>query len=289
VDPDATNNAVSYSLLSNPGDLFAIDAVTGVVTVASAIDREVVGPSVDITVLATSADGSTSSQSFTIAINELLQTVLHYVGTTGDDLMDFGSSLESVYVQSRAGNDTVIGSVFADTIYGAEGHDSIVGNGGDDNLFGGAGNDTLIAVGGAPLIEGGDGDDAIFIDAAALLLPATDILGGAGFDSVTISAGPSLSLSDILGSMSQVELIDFSAPGVSADLRAFNHAAATSLLGASGPGLNLALRLDGDDLFSIDDPVGDGFSFAQVGNIYTFYNSEILQDATTEIAKVSLI
>ncbi|MFY8041177.1 MAG: cadherin domain-containing protein, partial [Bosea sp. (in: a-proteobacteria)] len=41
IDPDATTNTVSYSLSSNPGGLFAIDAVTGVVTVASAIDREV--------------------------------------------------------------------------------------------------------------------------------------------------------------------------------------------------------------------------------------------------------
>jgi hypothetical protein len=71
VDPDQTNNTVSYSLSSNPGGLFAIDAVTGVVTVASAINREVVGPTTSITVLATSADGSTSSQSFSIAIGDV--------------------------------------------------------------------------------------------------------------------------------------------------------------------------------------------------------------------------
>ena len=67
-DADATTNAITYSLLSNDSGRFAIDANTGVVTVASAIDREVDGPTRSITIRATSADGSFSDQSFTIAI-----------------------------------------------------------------------------------------------------------------------------------------------------------------------------------------------------------------------------
>ena len=39
-DADATTNGVIYSLSSNPGGLFAINATTGVVTTAVAIDRE---------------------------------------------------------------------------------------------------------------------------------------------------------------------------------------------------------------------------------------------------------
>lgn len=70
-DADATNHTVSYSLTSNPGGLFAIDANTGAVTVASAIDREAVGASVDIEVTATSTDGSSAAKTFTIAINGL--------------------------------------------------------------------------------------------------------------------------------------------------------------------------------------------------------------------------
>ncbi len=494
-DLDATDNAVSYSLASNPGGLFAIDALTGVVTVASAIDREVVGPTTDITVRATSADGSVADTVFTIAVGD---DFVAYLGTAGNEVLNYSGSTENVYVVALGGNDIIIGSSFADTIdggdgddtvvgqagndsligglgtdwvlggqgadsldggagfdfvdysgdvvgvvvnlqwqtasgvlgseahgdliagfegaaggsgndtitgsggidyifggdgndlleggmggdnleggagfdlvsyvndtvgvvvnlalqtatggigsearddvlsgiegaigglgadtltggaagtelygwdgddvltgglgddeiYGGAGHDLINGEGGDDfleggvgndTLLGGLGNDTLVSGGDVGIIDGGADNDAIFIDASALLLPATDILGGSGIDSVTISAGSALSLSDVLGSMSQVERIDFSAPGVSADLSAFNHAAATSLLGASGPGLNLDLVLNGDDVFSISDPVGDGFSFAQAGNVYTFYNSEVLQDATTEIAKVSLI
>jgi hypothetical protein len=44
-DADATNNGVTYALSSNPGGLFAIDATTGVVTTAAAIDREALGAS----------------------------------------------------------------------------------------------------------------------------------------------------------------------------------------------------------------------------------------------------
>ncbi len=70
-DLDATTNVITYSLTSNPGGLFQIDANTGVVTTAAAINREVHGASRSITVQATSSDGSTSTQTFTIAINDL--------------------------------------------------------------------------------------------------------------------------------------------------------------------------------------------------------------------------
>ena len=68
-DADATNNAISYSLTENAGGRFAVHATTGVVTVASGslLDREA-APSHDIIVQATSADGSSSSQSFTVAL-----------------------------------------------------------------------------------------------------------------------------------------------------------------------------------------------------------------------------
>ena len=69
VDPDGTNNAVSYRLADDAGGRFAIDASTGVVSVADGtrLDFEAAA-SHGITVLATSTDGSTSSQRFTIAL-----------------------------------------------------------------------------------------------------------------------------------------------------------------------------------------------------------------------------
>jgi Ca2+-binding RTX toxin-like protein len=70
-DADGTNNGVTYSLSSNPGGLFQINATNGVVTTAGAINREVLGASVTIEVTAESADGSTSAEEFVITINDL--------------------------------------------------------------------------------------------------------------------------------------------------------------------------------------------------------------------------
>ncbi len=70
-DADATNNAITYSLFDNDGGRFTIDATTGVVTVAGAINRESDGPTRTITVRATSADGSFTDQNYTIAINDV--------------------------------------------------------------------------------------------------------------------------------------------------------------------------------------------------------------------------
>ena len=70
-DADATNNAITYSLQDDDGGRFAINASTGVVTVAGAIDREADGASRNVTVRATSADGSFTDQVFTIGINDL--------------------------------------------------------------------------------------------------------------------------------------------------------------------------------------------------------------------------
>ncbi len=68
-DADGTDS-VSYSLDNDAGGRFAINATTGVVTVAGAIDREAAS-SYDITVRATSTDGSSTTQIFTIQIGDV--------------------------------------------------------------------------------------------------------------------------------------------------------------------------------------------------------------------------
>ncbi len=70
-DADATTNGITYSLVSDDGGRFAINSSTGVVTVAGAINRETDGPTRNITVRATSADGSFTDQAYTIAINDV--------------------------------------------------------------------------------------------------------------------------------------------------------------------------------------------------------------------------
>ena len=80
-DADATTNAITYSLFDNDGGRFAIDSSSGVVTVAGAIDREADGASRNITVRATSADGSFTDQVMAISINDVDE---FDVGTVSD-------------------------------------------------------------------------------------------------------------------------------------------------------------------------------------------------------------
>jgi len=63
---------ITYTLTDDAGGLFAIDSVTGVVTVAGAIDYEA-ATSHSITVLATSSDGSSNSADFTINVSEVYE------------------------------------------------------------------------------------------------------------------------------------------------------------------------------------------------------------------------
>ncbi|WP_233214590.1 LamG-like jellyroll fold domain-containing protein [Rhodopirellula bahusiensis] len=70
-DLDSTNNTITYSLTSNPDNLFQIDLNTGEVTTAAAIDRETHGDSRTIEIQASSSDGSVATQTFDIAINDL--------------------------------------------------------------------------------------------------------------------------------------------------------------------------------------------------------------------------
>ena len=73
-DADGTNNTVSYQLTDSAGGRFAIDTSTGVVSVATTgspgFDYES-ATSHDIIVEATSADGSKSNVTFTIAVGDV--------------------------------------------------------------------------------------------------------------------------------------------------------------------------------------------------------------------------
>jgi protocadherin Fat 4 len=99
-DADSTNNTITYSLFDNDGGRFAIDSTTGVVTVAGAINREADGASRNITVRATSSDGSHTDQVFSIAINDVDE---FDVGTVTD------TNATSNNVNENASVGTVVG------------------------------------------------------------------------------------------------------------------------------------------------------------------------------------
>ena len=70
-DSDATNNIITYSLIDDDGGRFAIDSATGTVTTTRALDREADGATREVTIRASSTDGSFAEQTFTIAIGDL--------------------------------------------------------------------------------------------------------------------------------------------------------------------------------------------------------------------------
>ena len=79
-DADASNNTVTYILVDAEGNAysageFAIDASTGVVTVAGGIDREE-GSSRTIYVKATSIDGSSETSSFVVNVTDVNESDL---------------------------------------------------------------------------------------------------------------------------------------------------------------------------------------------------------------------
>ena len=155
-DADATNNTITYSLSSNPGSLFAINAATGIVTVNGAIDREVVGASVNLGITAASSDGSATVQTFAVAIGNVVGSTIN--GTANADTI--------------SGTVTVAGQGFAtneeDIINAGNGNDNVSALGGNDELNGGAGNDVLDGGAGNDTLRGGAGADRL--------------LGGAGND-----------------------------------------------------------------------------------------------------------
>jgi Ca2+-binding RTX toxin-like protein len=60
------------------------------------------------------------------------------------------------------GHDTIVGTAYADWIWGGDDNDTIYGLGGDDELGGAAGDDTIEGGTGDDWIEGGSGDDWLY-------------------------------------------------------------------------------------------------------------------------------
>ncbi len=80
-DLDATQSGVSFQLLDNAGGRFAIDASTGVVTVAGSLDYESATQHTLI-VRAFSQDGSIADRSFVIEILPLNDAVPIFTSPT---------------------------------------------------------------------------------------------------------------------------------------------------------------------------------------------------------------
>ncbi|MDN3719297.1 hypothetical protein QW131_08925 [Roseibium salinum] len=185
-DPNVADT-VSYTVSDNR---FTVDA-DGVVTVASGatFDYET-EPTIDLTVTATSSDGSTAQEAFAISVSDVAEAYQmsdgqraftdtgvaesSITGTSGAETITAHDAGSTIY--SGAGDDTIHGGAGNDLIFFGEGADTVYGGAGDDiiddqagtqistqanYIDGGAGNDRIYAGGGDDYIVGGDGYDTL--------------------------------------------------------------------------------------------------------------------------------
>ena len=213
-------------------------------------------------------------------------------GIDGLGYLDSASGVSVNLLTGAAAGGDATGDIIAGgdfrAVTGSAFDDTLSGTAGQDTLTGGDGADILTTNGGNDVVYGGNGNDAIFVSTSELAFPATDIHGGSGADSVTLSGANTFNASDILAAMTQVESIDFTAAGVVADFSNFQAFQAVAILGVSGAGNTLTLDNDGNDTFTVQATAGQSFTDDLSGN-YVFYNDPTLQDASTEIARVSVI
>jgi hypothetical protein len=110
MDPDA-GDSFKFSLSNNAGGMFAIDAATGVVTVAGALEE---GPQT-ITVRATDSHGEYSESDLVVQVGEEVQQLMAF-GSSGIDtfLLDLGQEAITTLVGFNRTNDRLSFSGVAD-------------------------------------------------------------------------------------------------------------------------------------------------------------------------------
>ncbi|MEQ9566991.1 MAG: calcium-binding protein, partial [Pseudomonadales bacterium] len=126
---------------------------------------------------------------------------VHLVATSASDLAE---AVPGFVLDAQAGDDTVLGSDFEDTLIGGQGHDqAFAGDGNDlllfasrddrdegggfvDSIHAGDGDDTISAGGGVSgdYVDAGDGNDIVYFDSAPNLL-----IGGTGGDRFHFQGG----------------------------------------------------------------------------------------------------
>ncbi len=92
------------------------------------------------------------------------------------------------FIDGTSGNDTLIGTVGADQIYGREGNDTLNGKAGVNVIYGGDGSDTIITGKGRDLVFGGDGNDLVNVIGN---YSGTYFVGGYGGDTISLDRAAS--------------------------------------------------------------------------------------------------
>jgi Ca2+-binding RTX toxin-like protein len=136
---DVAGDSVSYYFKDDGGNAvqtlgnFTIDATTGVVTLAAALDYETAS-SYSLRIY-TSDGQAESSSDFTVNVRDAIE------GNNGDNTLNGTAGDDHIY--GYAGNDTISDPAGNDIINGGDGRDLIYDYAGSDNISGGSGFDYI--------------------------------------------------------------------------------------------------------------------------------------------------
>jgi Ca2+-binding RTX toxin-like protein len=216
---DPNGGPATFSLAWDGGSRFAIDPVTGVVTIKNGylFDYDE-AQSYSFVIATTDAQGAYSETSFFVDVIQRTSGVT-INGTEARDFIaatstppgqpfptDFGDTINGL-----GGDDIIIALAGDDVVNGGEGIDEIWGEGGNDTLNGDAGDDILLGGLGDDTLEGGEGSDtasyytaiqSIFVNMTLAQNQATgdaigtdqligveNVMGSASHDAITGDAG----------------------------------------------------------------------------------------------------
>lgn len=193
-------------------------------------------------------------------------------GDAGNDTLYGGNGNDGFF--GGGGNDTIYGEAGDDVMYGDAGDDTLYGGEGNDQLFGGAGNDILYGGSGTNILNGGAGTDTFVLEFESATLTAamrtdlatlkqwfTDQAASAGSASALAAqtSGPSLTLSALGVTISNIENVKIFLDGVEKSLDSFLNVAPTAAA-------NVSITTDEDTPFSghiaASDADGDALSYA---------------------------
>ncbi|MEP4767056.1 MAG: cadherin domain-containing protein [Roseibium sp.] len=192
------SDSVTYSVDDNRFEV----AADGTVTVASGanLDFEDGSQQISFTVTATSSDGSTSDETFSVNVGDIAEHI--QLGNGGVTFTDTG--VAELSITGGSGNDTITG------------HDAgavIDGGAGNDTLYGGAGDDTIDTGSGTDYVDGKDGSDTILLDDSDGGTSNTIVdTGNSGTDTIQLSTGSgTYRIQGDFSSEDGIEVIDGSA------------------------------------------------------------------------------
>lgn len=130
-DPDG--DALTYSFVSNPGDVFAFNGSGTGLVLLKALDYETATQHT-ITIKAEDKYGGVLTETFTIFVRNILET---------NPLVRYGTP-QGEQVVGESGNDKLFGLSGNDQLFGQIGNDTLTGGLGSDALVGGTGRDVFV-------------------------------------------------------------------------------------------------------------------------------------------------